>query len=428
MTRLYISVILIASVNKVVSTSLNKQGGFVFKLKDTLKQGLYKIGLDKQNAATIILGKETDIYVTSDYGLLKSNVLYVANSPENEAYKKLLSLCNRMQKKMIKINDLKNKISKNDPFIKQKINVIDENIRGFIQDYNVDLFTIQANYPETFTSEALIKLSLLPQLIDFNSVNDRYDNEIDFLQDYYFEYIDFSDERIIRTPLLADKYNTYLTHFIQHSSEELKDSVDIILNKASSNSTIYDFTVQFLIDIFNKRGHSELEDYIIDKYTDGCDKPLSERTVQTVEKLKSLRVGRKAPEIISTDSDGNTISLTSLIKKNRVLMVYFWASWCEACKVENPNIINIYNKFKEKGFGVYGVALDSNKAEWLFAINKYKFPWANVSDLTQWESEAAKTYNVNHTPTIYLLDNNGIIIDKDLRGDSLGKKLEEMLN
>lgn len=147
-----------------------------------------------------------------------------------------------------------------------------------------------------------------------------------------------------------------------------------------------------------------------------------------VNRLECLRVGRKAPEIILEDSEGNAIRLSSSIRKNKVLMLYFWASWCEACKAENLHIVNIYNKFKEKGLGIYGVALDFDKNEWVSAIKDYQLPWTNVSDLKQWDSEIVKVYNVNQTPTIYLVDNKGIITAKNLRGNTLENKLKELLN
>jgi thiol-disulfide isomerase/thioredoxin len=105
-------------------------------------------------------------------------------------------------------------------------------------------------------------------------------------------------------------------------------------------------------------------------------------------------------------------------------MVYFWASWCEGCEAENPNIVRIYNKYKDRGLDIYAVSLDADKTEWLTAIKKYKFTWTNVSDLREWESEAVRVYNVNRTPAIYLLDKDGRIMAKNLRGKELEMKVE----
>ena len=109
-------------------------------------------------------------------------------------------------------------------------------------------------------------------------------------------------------------------------------------------------------------------------------------------------------------------------------MVYFWASWCDGCEAENPNIVRLYNTFKERGFDIYAVSLDKDRSEWLKAIKKHEFTWTNVSDLREWESEAVETYNVNRTPTIYLLNTKGRIMAKNLRGKELEMKLNELLN
>ncbi len=138
-------------------------------------------------------------------------------------------------------------------------------------------------------------------------------------------------------------------------------------------------------------------------------------------------MGQIAPEIVSKDPDANTIALSSLIGKD-VLMIYFWASWCEGCEAENPNIVRLYNKFKERGFDIYAVSLDKDKAEWLKAIKEHEFTWTNVSDLREWESEAVKSYNVNRTPVIYLLNKEGRIMAKNLRGKELEMKVEKLLN
>ena len=139
-------------------------------------------------------------------------------------------------------------------------------------------------------------------------------------------------------------------------------------------------------------------------------------------------MGHIAPEIVSKDPDGNMIALSTLIKKNKVLMLYFWASWCHVCEVENSNIMRLYNKFKDRGFGIYAVAFESDKVEWLMAIEEHQFTCTNVSDLKEWDSDVVDIYNVYGTPTIYILDSKGRILSKNLRGKALEMKLNELLN
>ncbi len=417
-----------SDLSEDASSSIKEQGDFKLEISHTLPQGLYKIGLDQTTAASIVLSGEKDIVIKADYGQLKADRITVTNSRENEAYRALLNEWNRMGRMMYSLNIEKSQISTVDPFFTRKTKAIEEKVRLVMDEHNVNLFSMKETYPDTFMSEVLVSLSLIPLLQTYHpDLEDNYDNERAFMHDYFFEYIDFDDERILYTPFLAKKYFTYLDKYTHHTPEGIKDSVDLILTKAEANSAVSEFTIEYLIDTFNKKGLSELADYVVDNYVEGCRNPLTESTVEKIEGLKRVRVGQIAPEIVSKDSDGKTIALSTLIGKD-VLMVYFWASWCEGCEAENPNIVRIYNKYKERGFDIYAVSLDKDKAEWFKAIKRHGFPWTNVSDLREWESEAVKAYNVNRTPGIYLLDKKGIIRSKNLGGKELEMKIEELLN
>lgn len=138
-----------------------------------------------------------------------------------------------------------------------------------------------------------------------------------------------------------------------------------------------------------------------------------------------LQIGKIAPDINLPNPQGQVIPLSSL--RGKVVLVDFWAQWCRPCRMENPNIVEAYHKFKDKGFEVYGVSLDRSKDKWLQGIEEDGLVWTHVSDLKYWQSEAARTYNVNAIPASFLLDRDGKIVAKNLRGQSLHQKLKEIL-
>lgn len=144
-----------------------------------------------------------------------------------------------------------------------------------------------------------------------------------------------------------------------------------------------------------------------------------------LETLRTTAVGVMAPDFKLPSPEGAEIALSSL--RGKYVLIDFWASWCGPCRKENPNVVRMYNKYKDKGFEIFGVSLDQSREKWLKAIADDKLTWPQVSDLKGWESAAAQLYQVDAIPQTVLLDKEGKIIAKGLRGEELEAKLASLL-
>ncbi len=141
--------------------------------------------------------------------------------------------------------------------------------------------------------------------------------------------------------------------------------------------------------------------------------------------MKKVPVGSNAPEIKLNTPDGKQISLSSF--KGKVVLIDFWASWCGPCRRENPHVVEMYRKFKNKNFEILGVSLDENLNSWKDAINRDGITWPQGSELKKWDSQVAKAYQVEAIPFTVLVDKEGKIIAKGLTSDELEQKLIEIL-
>lgn len=139
---------------------------------------------------------------------------------------------------------------------------------------------------------------------------------------------------------------------------------------------------------------------------------------------KNYNIGDYADDISLPDPNGNIVKLSSL--KGKYVLLDFWAAWCKPCRGENPNLVLNYNKYHSKGFEIYGISLDKEKQSWVNAINADKLTWIHVSDLKYWNSAVAIQYKVEGIPANFLLDKEGKIIGKNLRGEELSIKLAEI--
>ncbi|MEM0518794.1 TlpA disulfide reductase family protein [Aequorivita flava] len=179
-------------------------------------------------------------------------------------------------------------------------------------------------------------------------------------------------------------------------------------------------------------GRKELTPAEASAFIDNMDSKLATSGIVTdlktsIENMKKAEVGSLAPDFSAPTPTGEMKSLKDALGKYTI--IDFWASWCKPCRIENPNVVKVYNKYHDKGLNIISVSLDKaeQKDKWIQAIADDKMDWHHVSNLQFWQDPIAKQYNVRSIPATFLLDEEGVIIDKDLRGAALEAKIATLL-
>jgi peroxiredoxin len=247
-------------------------------------------------------------------------------------------------------------------------------------------------------------------IVEYNELMKPYEKQLrETYQQYRKAYLDHNIEEIgkmeAKFDFISDKQKIISLKFVQDNSHSVVGAYLVW------GTLAYDLEVSEL-EAISKKFSPDLHESIYVKQINDY-----------IKTLNKVAVGQPFSEIALPDTAGNIQRLSDL--KGKLILVDFWASWCGPCRRENPKVVALYNEYKDRNFEIFGVSLDEDRNKWEQAIAEDQLTWYHVSDLKGWNSEAGKIYGVRAIPHTVLIDENGKIIAKNLRGDELRKKIEE---
>ncbi len=323
-------------------------------------------------------------------------------------------------------------------FVDKKSTIID----SVLMQGNVANFTVEEGNPATYYSIRVEKvrypIGFFSENNDVTIVGDVKDNSTiqitaSYAQQLVNEYE--AENRKFNNQLreLGKNYEIAAQANDEAAMEKIYDEYDQVEKNQTAYRNLFisknysSFVSPYIL--YNNRLNyelNELEDFV-NHFNISQDNEFAQLLNEYILKLQRVAVGQPYLDFTQETPEGTLLSLSELVGKSKLLLVDFWASWCGPCRGENPNVVAVYKEYHEKGFDVIGVSLDMKKENWIKAIEDDGLIWHNVSDLKYWNNEAAQDYAVSSIPSNVLIDENGTIIAKNLRGEDLRKKVEELL-
>lgn len=392
-----------------------EDGSYEFEL-NTEKPRLLYVGLLPNKVAPVIVGPDQQIEVTGNCRYLQK--AKVNNAPYNAAYAEMKTKVTAFKREnnilMTKMVRAENQEEKQTAIERLK---------------ELDAKRLQLLDSLKSSKPFLGKMMALNTYLSYPNNQGSYNNEVEYFGNEFFKYADLSDPVYADLPMVFDAFNEYTRTLasVKLPKDITTQFLDRSLTLFADNTTGQELALGGIVSGLERAKNSLFIPYA-KKYIATYQKEAPQLTAQLqakVNKMTQFEEGRVAPDFTQKTPEGTDLSLSDL--KGKYVLIDFWASWCGPCRRENPNVVRMYNIYKDKGFEILSVSLDRSRDSWLAAIEKDKMDWKHVSDLKHWSNAVARQYNVSAVPYTMLIDPEGKIVAKNLRGPSLEAKLRELL-
>jgi len=415
------------------TTTVDSKGYAVFKGDSTLKQGIYLIILPSKTYFEILVTENQKFSLKTDVNNMLSKLSFT-NSKENDVFSNYQKFMVEQQKVMNEYQAKYKKVSSkpdSSKIMQGKIQALDKKVNDYWDG-------IIRDYPNSINA-AIVRSMKKVEIPDFkiptgtkNVDSLKWIMSYTYNKDHFFDNISLTDPRLIRTPILEDRLNTFFDRVLIPAPDTLTKEAIKVIEATKGNKEIFEYV---LTTLTNKFATSEImgldgvfvalaEKYYLSGQAWWASKKMLDKLKERVDDLKPNLIGNQCPNLELPDMAGVVRNLSDI--KTKITIVYFWDSSCAHCKKVTPAVKKLYDKYKAKGLEVYAVYTQGNQPEVVEYIAKNNLNWINVWDPAQ-KSNFRKLFDIYSTPVIYVLDANKKIIAKRISEESLGKILEQEL-
>ena len=401
--------------SQVAEAKLNGEGVYEFEIPVS-GPSFYYVGARQDQVRPLLLGPDPQVVLRGNCADIR--LAEVQGSPFNDQYEWLKGQVNELKQET-------GKLVQRYRFAQSNPQNLDEVVAlmATLDERKMALLDSMRTVHEYFAGVVALNTYLSYQ----NNQGDHTD-EIDYFAREYFRWADLSQEVYAGMPWVYEAFKSYALTLssVGLGADRQRQYLDDAVDRTPTGSITRQLALGgVMISLKQKQqaAFSHFAERFIREFGES-DPAAAASLQQELEQARSFTIGGTPPDFSMETPEGELLSLSDL--RGQVLLVDFWASWCGPCRKENPNVVRLYQQYKDKGFEILGVSLDSKRDRWLQAIEQDGLTWPHVSDLQGWKNAAAQLYGVSSIPHTVLLDAEGRIIARNLRGRALEQKLAEI--
>ncbi|CAN5388575.1 hypothetical protein BH10BAC1_BH10BAC1_06780 [soil metagenome] len=411
------------------SAKANAKGEVIFTAAEKYPQGIYLFVPPNKKYFDFVMDEGQNFSLETD-SLDYIKYMKVKGSDENKFFYDYNAFMGVKQKQIEPLRALYQKVKSNKDSAKivaDKIAIIDKEV----VDYKLNFIK---NNPKTFVSKIFRAMEepIVPEapILPNGSIDSSF--AYHYYKSHFFDNIDFSDDRLLRTPIFHNKIKQYLDKLTPQTPDSINISTDYIIEKGRANEEVFKYLVNWITYNYESSkimGMDAVFVHVVKRYhakqqTPWIDSTQLYKVIDRANTLEPLLIGKKTPAIVMQDTLGKNVSLYDV--KARYTVLIFWDHGCGHCKKEIPKLADLYHtKFKVQNVQVYAVETEDNPKEWKKFIKDYKLDWINVYQPDQYKRAVTKKiYDIYSTPVIYLLDENKVIKAKRIDVDQVGNLIE----